>query len=82
MLAQRMASRIGTVNWHHICSEDNPSDECTRGTELKILNGSKFIGKPAFLLQPRSKWPRKQFDMVMMTIRLQCVSGEGQKLRI
>jgi len=60
-----VANRLTTIEnqtninqWYHVPSELNPADVASRGLETHKLVSSEWLQGPAFLLQPRSMWPK------------------------
>ncbi|XP_075150695.1 uncharacterized protein LOC142224793 [Haematobia irritans] len=58
----RRPRAIGTNNWHHVLSHDNPADIASRGSSARYLLTNKLWWKgPAWLCRPRSEWPKSTF---------------------
>lgn len=56
---KRKKSVPAVVQWRHVRSEENASDDCTRGLHLEDMTANqkcRFLEGPDFLKQPREKW--------------------------
>ncbi|XP_075150742.1 uncharacterized protein LOC142224843 [Haematobia irritans] len=60
-----ISTKIGTSNWHHVLSHDNPADIASRGSSARdLLTNNLWWKGPAWLCRPRSEWPKSTFRIM------------------
>lgn len=60
-----ISENVGTKNWHHVVSHDNPADIASRGiTARDLLSNDLWWKGPAWLRLPREEWPKESFTIM------------------
>ncbi|XP_075155869.1 uncharacterized protein LOC142229212 [Haematobia irritans] len=58
-----ISTKIGTNNWHHVLSHDNPTDIASKGSSAReLLTNNLWWKGPAWLCRPRSEWQNLRLE--------------------